>query len=104
MFTALRGATVPASRLTRITAVALATAVLGAPAASARPASEPGGNQPGPIARPVVQEIDRGFDTGSAALGAGGTAGILLLSAAGGLVIFRRRHHEVGSHDIGVAG
>ena len=90
-----------ASRITRITAAALATAALGAPAASARPVSEPGGNQPGPISRPVVQEIDRGFDTGSAALGAGSTAGILLLSAAGGLVIFRRRHEDVDTrHDV----
>ena len=85
------------SRITRITAVALAAAALGAPAASARPASDPGGNKP----QPVVREIDRGFDTGSAALGAGGTAAILLLSVAGGLVILRRRHPEVEPrHDI----
>jgi LPXTG-motif cell wall-anchored protein len=92
MFTALRGATVP-------------TAALGAPVASARPVSEPGGNQPGPVSRPVIQDFDRGFDTGSAALGAGGTAGILLLSAAGGLVIFRRRHPDVEpQHDISFTG
>jgi LPXTG-motif cell wall-anchored protein len=96
---------VPASRLTRITAVALATAALGAPAASARPATEPGGNKPGPVGPSVIHELDQGFDTGSAALGAGGTAGILLLSAAGGLVIFRRRHPDVEpKHDISLTG
>jgi LPXTG-motif cell wall-anchored protein len=53
----------------------------------------------------VTTEIDKAFDTGSAALGAGGSAGILLLSAAGGLVIFRRRHHEVEpQHDISFTG
>jgi hypothetical protein len=83
---------VPTSRLTRITAVALATAALGAPAANARPASEPGGNKP----MVVTTEIDRGFDTGSAALGAGGAAGIVLLTVAGGAAIIRRRQHHGG--------
>jgi hypothetical protein len=81
------------SRLTRITAVALASAAVGAPAASARPASEPGGNRPGPISRPVVREIDRSFDTGSAALGAGGAAGILLLTLAGSTALARHHRH-----------
>ena len=45
----------PTSRLTRITAVALATAALGAPAANARPASEPG-RQP---ARPGLATVIR---------------------------------------------
>jgi hypothetical protein len=82
---------VQTSRLTRITAVALAAAALGAPAASARPASEPGGNQPGPTMRPVVQDIEQGFDTGSAALGAGGAAGILLLCLAGSTALVRHQ-------------
>jgi hypothetical protein len=80
------------SRLTRITAVALATAAVGAPAASANPAPEPGGNKP----LVVTTEIDKGFDTGSAALGAGGAAGILLLTVAGGAA-FVRRHHRPGA-------
>jgi hypothetical protein len=79
------------TRLTRITAVALATAAVGAPAASASPAPEPGGNQPGPITQPVVREIDQGFDTGSAALGAGGAAGILLLCLAGSTALVRHQ-------------
>jgi hypothetical protein len=96
---------VPTSRLTRITAAALATAAVGAPVASARPAAEPGGNQPAPKSQPEFRELDRGFDTGSAALGAGGSAGILLLTAAGGLVIFRHRHHDGDTrHDVSFTG
>jgi hypothetical protein len=96
---------VPTSRLTRITAAALATAALGAPAASARPAADPGGNKPAPKSQPEFRAIDRGFDTGSAALGAGGSAAILLLSAAGGVVIFRHRHHDVDTqHDVSFTG
>jgi LPXTG-motif cell wall-anchored protein len=96
---------VPTSRLTRLTTIALAAAAVGAPAASARPVSDPGGNKPAPKAQPEFRDLDRGFDTGSAALGAGGTAGILLLSAAGGLVIFRRRHPDVEpQHDVSFTG
>jgi hypothetical protein len=84
---------VPTSRITRITAVALATAALGAPAASANPAPEPGGNKPGPITQPVLREIDKGFDTGSAALGAGGAAGIVLLCLAGSTALVRHHRH-----------
>jgi hypothetical protein len=91
---------VPTSRLTRITAVALAVSALGAPVADARPGSEPGGNKPGPTTEPVYQEIDHGFDTGSAAVGAGGAAGIVLLTVAGGMAFTRHRHHD---HDVRVA-
>jgi hypothetical protein len=83
-------------RITRITAVALAAAAVGAPSANARPTSEPGGNKPGPIAQPQFKEIDRGFDFGSAAVGAGGATGVVLLTVAGGMAVTRRRHHGVG--------
>jgi hypothetical protein len=76
------------SRITRITAVALAAAALGAPTASARPVSEPGGNKPMVVSR----EIDESFDWGSAALGAGGAASVLLLTGAGATAVARRRH------------
>jgi hypothetical protein len=89
---------VPTSRLTRITAVALATAAVGAPAASARPASEPGGNQPGPVTQPIVREFDQGFDTGSAALGAGGGAAVVLLALGGAAAITRHRHRVPLAH------
>jgi hypothetical protein len=78
------------SRLTRISAVALAVAALGAPAASAGPAPEPGGNKP--ASRPVSREIHKGVDWGSAALGAGGAASVLLLTGAGATALVRRRH------------
>ena len=78
------------SRITRITAVALAAAALGAPAASGSPAPEPGGNKV--ATPPVFREIDKSFDWGSAALGAGGAASVLLLGGAGATAIVRRRH------------
>ena len=49
----------------------------------------------------VTTEIDRGFDTGSAALGAGGSAAILLLGAVAGPRTPLRRHHDVDvQHDV----
>jgi hypothetical protein len=77
------------SRLTGITAVALAAAALGAPAASARPVSEPGGNAPRPQS-PSAMTLDQGFDWGSAATGVG-AAGVVLLTAAGASVVARSR-------------
>jgi hypothetical protein len=76
------------SRITRITAVALAAGAVGVPSASARPASEPGGNKP----MVVVREIDHSFDTGSAALGAGGGAAVVLLTLGGAAAVVRHRH------------
>jgi hypothetical protein len=81
---------VQTSRLTRITAAALTAAALAAPTATARPVSEPGGNRPAPKA-PTFVTVDQGFDIGSAALGAGGAAGLLLLTAAGASVVTRSR-------------
>ena len=84
-------------RLTRAVAGALAIAAISAPAASAFPAEQTQGNPnpnapsrsahlndingaPAPI---VTRTIDQGFDVGSAAIGAGGAAAVLLLTAAG---------------------
>jgi hypothetical protein len=85
---------VPTSRITRITAVALSAAACAAPAANAAPAPEPGGNKPGPQATPTVVTLDRGFDWGSAAAGAGGSASLLLVTAAGAFAL-TRRHRAV---------
>lgn len=81
------------SRLTRITAAALTAAALAAPTATARPVSEPGGNRPAPKA-PTYVTVDQGFDIGSAALGAGGAAGLLLLTAGGSAAMFRHHRHS----------
>ena len=78
------------SRLTRITAAALTVAALAAPAATARPVSEPGGNRPAPKP-PTYTTVDQGFDFDSAALGAGGAAGLFLITAAGASVVARSR-------------
>jgi hypothetical protein len=93
LFTPPRGATVHTSRLTRVTVAAVTAAALAAPPASARWATEtePGGSLPAPKG-PTVVRIDQGFDTGSAALGAGGAAGIVLLCLAGGTALVR--HHR----------
>jgi len=83
---------VQVSRLTRITAAALTVAALAAPAATARPVSEPGGNRPVPKP-PTYTTVDQGFDVGSAALGAGGAAGLLLITAAGSVAVVRHHRH-----------
>jgi hypothetical protein len=80
-------------RFTRTVAGALAITALAAPTAVARPAdtapawtaSPPASNQsdtaaPGPT---VIHTIDDGFDWGSAGIGAGAAAAIVLLSLGG---------------------
>jgi hypothetical protein len=100
-------------RLTRTVAGALAVSALAAPAASAFPGEQVQGvphsqagtssRSPLPVdpnaqapAPTVTRAIDDGFDTGSAAIGAGGAAAMLLLTAAGASA-FSRRHHHVST-------
>jgi hypothetical protein len=86
---------VQTSRLTRITAAALTAAALVAPTASAREWSELGVDRPAPES-PTVVTVHQGFDTGSAALGAGAATGLLLLTAAGGTAVVRRHRRPGG--------
>jgi hypothetical protein len=80
-------------RPTRAVAGALAVAALAVPGASARSGLEQGSGVAGPgeaivSGEPVVVRTpDPGFDWSAAALGAGATAGLLLLGAAGGSVV-----------------
>jgi hypothetical protein len=80
-------------RLSRIVAAA-------ATAASGRPILEPSGDPGAPIAeapRPTVIPIaDDGFDWGSAVVGAGGAAAVLLVAGAGATAL-SRRHDRVGA-------
>jgi hypothetical protein len=75
-----------------MTAAVLTAAALTAPTASAREWSELGANRSAPES-PTVVTVDEGFDIGSAALGAGGAAGLLLLTAAGSVAVVRRHRH-----------
>jgi len=90
-------------RLTRAAAGALAITALAAPAASARPVDPPVGwklsppgesrsqtHQPAPT---IIRTTDDGFDWGSAGIGAGAAA-IVLLSLGG---VRARRHGTVGT-------
>jgi hypothetical protein len=98
-------ATMPARRtrrLRRTVAGTLAVVAIAAPAAGARPALEPAGGtssgSPAAIEReaeaaaPTVIRIDQGFEWGSAAIGAGGAAVVLLLTVAGAATVSRRQH------------
>jgi hypothetical protein len=89
-------------RITRLVLIGLAVLALAAPAASARPATDPPLDQGNgaqiaiePEPAPVVQSVDDGFDWASAAIGAGIAGGIILLVAWGG-VTYRHRHEHVG--------
>jgi hypothetical protein len=96
-------------RITRTVVGALAVTALAAPAANALPGEQiqgsprhqdnAGSQAPLPVdpdaqaPRPTVtRAIDDGFDTGSAAIGAGGAAAFLLLTAAGGVAVVHRQH------------
>jgi len=80
-------------RLTRAVAGALAVTALAAPAAAARPidaapswSTSPPAASPSPADTPaptVIRTIDAGFDWGSAGIGAGATAALVLLSIGG---------------------
>lgn len=93
-------------RLTTTAVAALAAGALAAPVADARPVTGHSGSPsqgsgralefdteaPAPT---VARTIDDGFDLGSAAIGAGGAAAVLLLGAAGASAV-SHRHHRVG--------
>jgi hypothetical protein len=87
---------------------ALAITALAAPAAGARPATEPQSttgygagdmafqvesDAPAPT---ITRAIDEGFDWGSAAIGAGGAAAVLMVSL-GGATLVTRRHARVSA-------
>jgi hypothetical protein len=79
---------------TRILAPAAAALALAAPVAHDRPAVEPPThNSPAPVVAPVASSPSPsdGFDWGSAAIGAGGVAGLVALLSAGFAVTIRTR-------------
>lgn len=88
-------------RFNRAVAGTLAAAAIAAPVADARPALEPGdptGPNPHAIVdsggeTAVTRTTDPGFDWGSAAIGAGGAAALLLLVGAGNSVRLHRPRH-----------
>jgi len=89
--------------LTSTVAAALAATALAAPAADARPWEE-AFSSPDQRSAPAIESdpaptvtrtIDDGFDLGSAAIGAGGAAAVLLLTAAGASAV-SHRHQRVG--------
>jgi hypothetical protein len=78
------------SKSTRIAAAAAAALALAAPAAPARPAID----APTRDSTPTVvapQPSAGGFDLGSAAIGAGGVAGLVALFSAGAAAAARTR-------------
>jgi hypothetical protein len=82
-------------RFARLLVVAVTAAALVAPPANARLIDGPNEPvRPDPFESvehaPVVQEIDRGFDWGSAAIGAGGAGAMIVLVAAGGFAYTSR--------------
>jgi hypothetical protein len=88
-------------RITRLTTAVLLAGALAAPAAGARPVSDPPiSNGSGPVAiepdsAPVVQSVDDGFDWASGAIGAGAAGGLILLIGVGGTT-YRHRHEHIG--------
>jgi hypothetical protein len=88
-------------RITRLATAALVAGALAAPAASARPVTDPPiPNGSGPVViepapAPVVPTVDDGFDWASAAIGAGAAGGLILLIGVGGST-YRHRHEHVG--------
>jgi len=87
-------------RITRLATAGLVAGALAAPAASARPATDPpiqNGGEPVVIepAPPVVLSVDDGFDWASATIGAGAAGGLILLIGVGGTT-YRRRHEHIG--------
>jgi hypothetical protein len=91
---------VGSSRFARLLVAGFAAGALAAPAASARPAPPEASTIPGDASTqvaaefdaPIVRSVDEGFDWASAALGAGGAGGLVLVLLAGGFGY--RAHHE----------
>jgi hypothetical protein len=82
------------SKSARILAPAAAALALAAPIAQARPAVDvPTGNSPVQFVSPApaMQPSADGFDWGSAAIGAGGVAGLVALLSAGAVAVGRVR-------------
>lgn len=81
-------------RLARVVAAAAGAAALAAPSAVARPIDGPNEPvRPVPVEleqAPVVQEIDDGFDWGSAAIGAGSAGALIVLVSAAGFAYVSR--------------
>ena len=86
-------------KVSRLLTAGLIAGALAAPAASARPVSDPPiSNGSGPVVikpAPVVPSVDDGFDWTSAAIGAGAAGGLILLIGAGGTT-YRHRHEHIG--------
>ncbi len=95
------------THLQRSIAAGLAAAALAAPAAQAAPILEPGTQDtPGSAAidvsglesqqaPPVTTTIDQGFDWGSAAIGAGGAAALVVLVSLAGFKLMSRDQTRV---------
>jgi len=86
-------------RITRLVTAGLIAGALAAPAASARPVTDPPiDNGSGPVfiePAPVAPSVDDGFDWASAAIGAGAAGGLMLLIGVGGST-YRHRHEHIG--------
>jgi hypothetical protein len=86
----------------------LALGAIAAPTAGAHPAEQIQGGSPSSGSAPTIRSqvggpaptvtrtTDDGFDWGSAAIGAGGAAAVLLLTGAGASAV-SHRHHRVGA-------
>jgi hypothetical protein len=85
-------------RITRLATAGLIAGALAAPAASARPVTDPPiPNGRGPVViepAPVAPTLDDGFDWASAAIGAGAAGGLILLIGAGS-TSYRHRHEHI---------
>jgi hypothetical protein len=84
-------------RLATLLAAGITAAALAAPPALARPADGPNEPLRPDSGAPVVQSIDDGFDWGSAAIGAGGTGGLMTLLSLGGFAYASRRRIQATS-------
>jgi hypothetical protein len=93
------------NRLARLLAAGVTAAAVAAPPAVARPIDgpnepvrpDPGTTvavEPEQATRPVVQNIDDGFDWGSAAIGAGSGGALAVIVALGGVAYTNR--HRIG--------
>ena len=85
-------------RFTRLVTAGLIAGALAAPAASARPVTDPPIPNGEPVniePAPVVPTVDDGFDWASAAIGAGIAGGLVLLLVGGGIT-YRHRHEHIG--------